>query len=268
MQPKLSIIVCVYNGQALIRRCLESLVQQTLANYEVIVVNDGSTDFTQDIIDYYVTNYPQVFKSFSQANAGPGAARNRGLSHARGEYLTFIDHDDWVDSNLYELALSSLNYAADIILLDSLWHRGNQMLPVIGTTNFNVGKYYLQPMVWQKIFRLGYWQQHQFSFREGVYYEDCELHIRLLYHTDNLAFVHGACYHWEQERAGRISNNWCYRSRRQVLDYMLAFLAEHGNDELLRCYIAEWGFTRVIRHEPNPQLRQEYFDKCVASMLN
>ena len=105
---KLSIIIPVYNVYDYIEQCLKSVVNQTLKEIEVIIVNDGSPDNSQEIIDKYQKKYPKLIKSFIKENGGQGTARNLGLEHAKGKYVSFIDSDDFIDKNfakeMYTLA--------------------------------------------------------------------------------------------------------------------------------------------------------------------
>ena len=96
---KFSIIVPVYNVEKYIRNCLESIKNQTYDNYEVIVVNDGTKDNSQDIIDEY-TNQDKRFKSYIKENGGLSDARNYGVSKACGDYLVFVDSDDTINKDL------------------------------------------------------------------------------------------------------------------------------------------------------------------------
>jgi len=97
-----SVVVPVYNTERYLERCLESLVNQTLQNIEIIVVNDGSTDNAQKIIDYYAQRYHEKIIPVIQENQGLGPARNHGISIARGEYIGFVDSDDWVALDMYQ----------------------------------------------------------------------------------------------------------------------------------------------------------------------
>lgn len=100
-QIKVSVVVPVYNTEAYLARCLDSLVAQTLAEIEIIVVNDGSTDGSQGIIDAYATRYPHVIRAVTQRNEGLSAARNRGMAISRGEFIGFVDSDDYVAADMY-----------------------------------------------------------------------------------------------------------------------------------------------------------------------
>ncbi len=98
-KPELSIIVPAYNAQSDIADCLDSLVaQKSSENFEIIVINDGSTDHTPDIVESYAMRHPKI-KLISQANAGVSAARNRGIDASHGEYISFVDSDDTVGAS-------------------------------------------------------------------------------------------------------------------------------------------------------------------------
>ena len=99
---KVSIIIPVYGVEKYISKCLDSLVKQTLNDIEIIVVNDGTKDNSQKIIDKYVKKYPDKVKSFIKENGGQGSARNYGLKQANGDYIGYVDSDDYVELEMYE----------------------------------------------------------------------------------------------------------------------------------------------------------------------
>ena len=98
---KVSIIVPVYNTELYLRECLDSLLNQTIKNYEVIVIDDGSTDNSLKIIKEYHEKYPKIIKYKSIKNGGVSNARNVGISMAKGEYVGFVDSDDYIDKDMY-----------------------------------------------------------------------------------------------------------------------------------------------------------------------
>ena len=102
MQKKVSIIVPIYKVEKWLDRCLDSLVHQTLEEIEIIAVNDGSPDNSQAIIDRYVEQYPDKVYGYIKENGGLSDARNYGLQYAHGEYIAFVDSDDYVDVTAYE----------------------------------------------------------------------------------------------------------------------------------------------------------------------
>ena len=98
---KVSIIVPVYNTELYLKECLDSLLNQTIKNYEVIVIDDGSTDNSLKIIKEYHEKHPKIIKYKSIKNSGVSNARNVGLSMAKGEYIGFVDSDDYIDKDMY-----------------------------------------------------------------------------------------------------------------------------------------------------------------------
>ena len=117
--PKVSIIVPVYNASANLDKCLNSLVNQTLDDIEIIVLNDGSTDDSQKIIDKYALEYGNKIVNFSWENHGIGMTRNKGLELAKGDYIGFVDSDDYVDVTMFEKMYNSLkSNDADMAICD------------------------------------------------------------------------------------------------------------------------------------------------------
>ena len=98
--PKVSIIVPVYNAEKYLERCLDSLVNQTLKDIEIICINDGSTDKSLKILNKYAGEYNNIL-IIEQENKGQSAARNVGIDTAGGEFIAFIDADDWVDLDYF-----------------------------------------------------------------------------------------------------------------------------------------------------------------------
>lgn len=101
-RPLVSVCVPVYNAAKYLPRCLDSLISQTLTNIEIVCVNDGSTDNSSNILDSYAKKYKNI-KIINQTNAGLGGARNAGIKNATGEYVGFVDADDYVNENMFKI---------------------------------------------------------------------------------------------------------------------------------------------------------------------
>lgn len=108
MNKMISIIVPVYNVSEYLRKCLDSLINQTYQNLEIIVVDDGSTDNSGKICDQYMEQFPDRIRCIHTENHGLSAARNVGLDYSNGEYVTFVDSDDWVEPEMVEILLDNL----------------------------------------------------------------------------------------------------------------------------------------------------------------
>lgn len=113
---KVSVIVPVYNVEPYLRKCLDSLINQTCKEIEIIIINDGSTDNSQLIIDEYALKYDNI-KTIVQSNKGLSEARNIGIKYASGEFLAFVDSDDWIEKEmLHEMHNLAKKHSADIVL--------------------------------------------------------------------------------------------------------------------------------------------------------
>lgn len=117
-QPLISVIIAVYNTSPWLRKCMDSICNQTYPNLQIIAVDDGSTDNSLSILREYAAKDPRV-EVIHQENAGPSAARNAGLRIAKGEWITGVDSDDYLALNTYETLLSKLDPSADIVCYGS-----------------------------------------------------------------------------------------------------------------------------------------------------
>ncbi len=117
MEPKISIIIPVYNAEKYLHRCFESILNNKYSNLEIIPVNDGSKDNSQKILDEYKEKYPDIFFPILQENQGIGMARNNALEKVTGEYVMFIDNDDFIDNDyIYSHVKELENDDYDMIL--------------------------------------------------------------------------------------------------------------------------------------------------------
>ncbi len=117
--PKVSVIIPVYNAEAYLTQCITSIQTQTLKNIEIICVDDGSTDTSPQILEHLQRQDDRI-RILTQANASAGAARNNGLRHARGEFLSFLDADDFFEPDMLEKAVASAEtYSSDFVVFQS-----------------------------------------------------------------------------------------------------------------------------------------------------
>ena len=211
--PYVSIIVPVYNGEAYLRRCLNCLVSQTVQNIEIIVVNDGSTDGTQDIIDEFRQKYPEKLVAVTQANAGVSAARNHALSMARGTYIAFVDADDRVSLQFCEHMLWNIRKTksdlAECGRIDVLT-KGNTVIErpvpsckehVIDMTKkltLNKGSLF----VWDKLFRKDIIDRIGLRFVSHIKYGEDGLFLqKYKMHCRRISFVHKNLYYYTESRS-------------------------------------------------------------------
>ncbi len=179
-----SIIIPVYNVEQYLQDCLNSVVAQSYPDYEVICVNDGSTDGSLVLLEEYQQKYPQI-TILSQLNAGLSAARNAGIKAAKGDYLFFLDSDDWIESNALEI-LAQKQAGEDLICFNGrrFFEDGRVEEPDAGITDTNLSgweyynKYALVSRKFHfvcsvlRLYRREYLLKNNLFFEEGIYHED------------------------------------------------------------------------------------------------
>lgn len=202
---KVSVIVPVYNVEKYIDKCLASLVKQTLKDIEIIIVNDGSPDNSQVIIDKYVKKYPKLVKSYIKENGGQGSARNLGLENATGEYISFVDSDDWLDYNalseMYNLAKKT---NSDIVICDMIDHYENGSTKYYNCTKYD-SVYKVTPSACNKIFKkiiIG-----DIRFLNGEWYEDFNFTTKFLMQNGKISTISKGYYHCNARRVSTMNNN-------------------------------------------------------------
>lgn len=216
---KYSFIVPVYNTSKYLKKCLDSLVKQTFKDFEIIIVNDGSTDNSSNIISKYLDTYKNI-KVVNQKNEGLSMARNNGVKEANGEYLIFIDSDDYVEKNLLKEIDKEIK-DAEILRYQVISEDedGNNKIDfneetfdmVNGYQAFKyLSNYHFVEPAWCYVFKKDYYVDNKFSFKKGVYHEDFGLIPYVIYKARNVKSISYLGYHYIQ-RNGSIMNNNDYR---------------------------------------------------------
>ncbi len=179
---KISIIVPVYNTEKFLEKCLNSLIKQTLKDIEIICINDGSIDNSLQILRKFA-NKDKRIQIINQTNSGLSIARNAGINKATGEYIGFVDSDDWVDLNFFEkLYVSAKKYNADIAVggikrVRSYKWKYHLKIKKEAFTKDKDKKFVLCDVpekcyVWNKIYKLSELQKQNINFEPNVYFED------------------------------------------------------------------------------------------------
>ena len=164
----------IYNTAAYLSRCIESLVNQTYSDLQIILIDDGSTDSSGKIADEWQTKDPRI-EVYHQTNKGQSAARNVGLQHARGEYIAFVDSDDYIDSNYFSTMLQAADDATDCV--QTGYRRVKQDGEHIKAYHPKHFYQYTSPCM--RLYRRGFIECHQLRFPEGMIYEDVVFSIDL-----------------------------------------------------------------------------------------
>ncbi len=204
--PKVSVIIPVYNVEKYIRECLDSVVNQTLKDIEIICVNDGSPDNSLAILEEYAAKDTRI-KIINQENAGLSCARNAGLQIAQGEYIGFVDSDDWVDLDFFEkLYKTAKEYNAEIACADLYRVSETESIYFVKHKRNNFSKrvrekYKLAHIpqhnyVMNKIYHAKKLQKCGVLFEEKVLFEDILWSHKVVYYLKSLVTVPNTKYNY------------------------------------------------------------------------
>lgn len=203
--PKVSIIVPVYNVEKYLDKCLNSLVNQTFKDIEILVINDGSTDNSQAIIDKYQAQYPELLSSFLKENGGQGSARNLGLEYAKGDYISFVDSDDWLDLDFIEKSYNSaIKNNSDIVICDMFDFCDDGTKKFYNCTKYN-SVYEVTPSASNKIFKKSF--IGSLKFIPDKWYEDFDFTTKLLFNNPTISVVSDTFYNCNVRINSTMNNN-------------------------------------------------------------
>ena len=196
---KISVIVPVYNVEDYLTNCLNSLVNQNYKQYEIIIINDGSTDNSVSIIENYSKKYPKLIKYYNKSNGGLSSARNYGINKSNGEYLLFVDSDDSLEPDTLNILNNNINNN-DILVFNMNVIRNKIKLPIYefnNRINNNIKKYIVaNPSACNKLIKKEVLTKNHLKFEEGIYYEDLNLLPTLVKYTKNINFINNALYNY------------------------------------------------------------------------
>lgn len=237
---KVSVIVPIYNVEKYLRRCIDSLINQTLKEIEIILVNDGSTDKSQDIIDSYSKKYPERIISLIKKNGGLSDARNYGLPYAKGKYIGFVDSDDYVDEKMFQLLFESAEEnSADIVTCDYYKVYGDKKILVKSRNFENKNDMLIAPLAaaWNKIYRREMLEKSGIIFPKGLIYEDTEFYAKLAMYCNKISYVEKPLVYYVQ-RVGSIANSQGEKTT-QIFDIFTDIIAFYKQKEFYDQYSQE-----------------------------
>ncbi len=197
-EKKLSIIIPIYNMEKYLDDCLDSVVNQTLKDIEIILINDGSTDDSAAIIKRYKQLYNDMILVIDKENGGQGAARNLGIEAASGKYIGFVDADDSIEADMYETMYEVAHKSdADFVECDYRFlmaQDGKEVeLDKYGDVRKREGfkELFLNPLVspWNKIYRSSILKDNSIKFPEGLIYEDTSFYLKVIPYIRKMEFV-------------------------------------------------------------------------------
>lgn len=212
---KFSIIVPVYNVEEYLEQCLNSILHQTYQNFEIILIDDGSTDNSPGICEIFKSQFEDKIMMIHQANKGLSGARNTGLNHATGDYILFIDSDDYIKPTMLEEIESKTKLNPDMIAfqhaVDGKDDEKKHHLDITENTELTGQDFLLQcinqngmfMMVWKYAYKHSFVERNYFRFHEGIIHEDEEWTVKALCKAHTLIFINQAFYIY-RKREGSI----------------------------------------------------------------
>lgn len=247
--PKVSVIVPVYNVEKYISKCLDTLVNQTLDDIEIIIVNDGSKDKSKEIIKKYETKYLEKIKYYEKENGGLSDARNYGMKYANGEYIAFLDSDDYVELDMYEKMYEiAKKENSDMVECNFIWEYPNKTREDIGEIYNNKKEMIekIRVVAWNKLIKKEIVEKSKVSFPVGFRYEDVEFTYKLIPYLNKVSFIKKPLVHYIQ-RENSISNMQNEKTKEifVVLDNVLRFYKENNFYEEYKNEL-EYVYTRYL----------------------
>ena len=278
---KLSIIVPVYGVEKYIDKCLNSLVKQSLKEIEVIVVNDGTKDNSQKIVDKYVKKYPDKIKSYIKENGGQGSARNYGLKKATGEYIGYVDSDDFVEKDMYKKLYNKAkenNY--DIVVCGnynvSEDYQNKNIDAFINNYNTDLENIFFGKMaVWNKIYKRDILIKNKLEFKEKVWYEDLAFTLKAIMNSNTFAFIDEPLYDY-LIREGSTMNNSNVQRNLEILDAfddILSYIKHNKKEEYFdkveflaidHIYIS--AIVRILKANADNKIKKETVNELICYM--
>ena len=260
--PKVSIIVPVYNVEKYIEKCLVSLVNQTLQEIEILIVNDGTKDNSMSIVKKFAVKYPNKIIILEKQNGGLSDARNYAIPYAKGEYIAFLDSDDYVEEDTYEQMYKiAQKENSDMVECDFYWEYKTKTKNDIGVI-YNNKKEMIEKVrvvAWNKLIKKDILDKNKIIFPVGYRYEDVEFTYKLIPYLDKVSFLKKPCIHYIQ-REGSISNVQNERTKEiySVLEHVIDFYREKGiyeqyKEELEYIYIRFLLCSSLLRMTKIPQ---------------
>lgn len=210
----LSVIIPVYNVKPYLEKCVESIVDQTYHNLQIILVDDGSTDGSQTICDELAQKDSRIVVIHKE-NGGLSTARNVGMDRAKGDYIAFVDSDDWLERNMYEVLINQLEaHDADLVACSFYECKGDEKkavgdsknISVFNTEEIFINKNQLRFLVWNKVFRRSFVEKLRFV--PGQVYEDFHFCRQVFLKTKKLIYLDVPFYDYRISRPGNTNSSF------------------------------------------------------------
>ena len=277
---EISVIVPVYNVESYLGECLDSICNQTFKDIEIICVNDGSTDRSLDILNEYVKKDERI-KIISQQNQGLGAARNTGFDHANGNYLYFIDSDDYIKlDTLEKLYKNIISNQSDIVMfmfqtVDDMGkvqrkRQGFRIDNIFGDIDYNnftfqyedVKKHVMNSAysACLKLYRKEFIDNLDFKFPVGVNFEDVPVHVKVMVEANRISFVPESMYNYRSNPDSIMNSTANGFDIFKVIDLVEVYLRENDYYDEFENEFIFFKISQILLYLKSEN-SEEYFTK-------
>lgn len=256
-KPNISIIVPMFNAEKFISKCLLSLINQTEKDIEIIIVNDGSTDDSTGVVSLFAEHDSRII-IINQEHKLQGAARNNGIKHARGEYIGFVDSDDWVDLDYFEKLYSAAKkYESDLALATNVRIGNGKTKKRLNIEQecfitdlqkkLDVCHQWKDSCPTNKIYKTEFLKKNNILYPEGVYCEDKIFTTKALFYANGIVTVPNVYYYYFRNQNSTVNSkmkaNACQKDKNNARLEVLRFLK--GNNAQIRDKDF-WAITKKI----------------------
>lgn len=247
--PKVSVIVPIYNVEKYLEKCINSLLSQTLEDIQIILVNDGSKDNSGNIAKEYEKNNKDRVIYVEKENGGLSDARNYGLKYATGDFIAFLDSDDYIEKNAYEeMYNKAIEENADYVECDFIWEFPNKIRvdKQYPYKNKKEMLSFVRVVAWNKLIKRQLITDNNLEFPKGLRYEDVEFTYKLIPFINKFTYVDKPFIHYVQ-REGSIANVQNERTAEifTVLDNVIEFYKKNNIYEKYRDEL-EYNYARYL----------------------
>ena len=284
--PKVSVILPVYNVGKYLRQSLDSLINQTLKDIEIICVNDGSTDDSYEILEEYKAKDARI-KVIHKENKGTGAARNDGLRIAQGECIGFVDPDDWVKPNMFECLyglIKEKNLDIAMCMPDGYDEKNaiNAPFPYFVDANFeniiddrtfnwrDLSPFSYPMCVWNKLYTKELFDKNNIDFAEGLDFEDHKVIFGTLLTAEKIFFIREKLYVYRFNREGSVltDNNRRLIDHIKIFDIVENLMKETNTYNLLRNDFLTYKIHNILYYYSmiKDEFKAEYYNNMVQSI--
>jgi glycosyltransferase involved in cell wall biosynthesis len=236
--PKVSVVIPVYNVEEYIPRCLDSLINQTLQDIEIICVNDGSTDNSLKVLEEYAAK-DQRIKVLNQENVGVSQARNNGLKVVTGEFIGFCDPDDYVSLDYYEKLYNAVTTnGCDIAASGITKFRGDKYDEFLTFAEPKTAETYYDKLIllnapndsyiWNKIYKTSEFKKHNLEFIKGLIYEDIVFTSQVLCYLGKAVIVPEGQYYYCKRKGSLMRSKKNDKFKEKALEICTEFIESKG----------------------------------------